>query len=78
MNPPEIKVALITGANTGIGKEIARQLGLLSSTEKIYLACRNESKAQAKHGQRLLCSGEFTRCHNYNPFSSEPPSHLAH
>jgi NAD(P)-dependent dehydrogenase (short-subunit alcohol dehydrogenase family) len=47
MNPPEIKVALITGANTGIGKEIARQLGLLRSTEKIYLACRNESKAQA-------------------------------
>ncbi len=47
MNPPEIKVALITGANTGIGKDVARQLGLLGSTEKIYLACRNESKAQA-------------------------------
>lgn len=47
MNPPEIKTALITGANTGIGKEVARQLGLFGSTEKIYLACRNESKAQA-------------------------------
>ena len=47
MNPFEIRVALITGANIGIGKEVTRQLGLLSGTTKVYLACRNEGNAQA-------------------------------
>lgn len=37
---------MITGANAGIGKETARQLALLDETEKIYLACRNRSKAE--------------------------------
>lgn len=41
------KSILITGANTGIGKDVARQLALLNGTEKIYLACRNEEKAKA-------------------------------
>lgn len=41
------KSILITGANGGIGKEAARQLALLASTEKIYLGCRNEEKAIA-------------------------------
>ena len=42
-----MKVALITGANAGIGKEVARQLGALETAEKIYLACRNEERATA-------------------------------
>lgn len=42
-----IKTVLITGANSGLGKEAARQLALLDGTEKIYLACRNAVKAQA-------------------------------
>lgn len=43
------KSILITGANAGIGKETARQLALISGTEKIYLACRNKDRAhQAK------------------------------
>lgn len=38
---------LITGANGGLGKDTARQLALIQETEKIYLACRNETKAKA-------------------------------
>ena len=41
------KSIMITGANSGIGKDTARQLALLDSTEKVYLACRNETKAKA-------------------------------
>jgi NAD(P)-dependent dehydrogenase (short-subunit alcohol dehydrogenase family) len=41
------KSIMITGANAGIGKETARQLGLKKETQKIYLACRNETKAKA-------------------------------
>ena len=47
MSQQEIKSVLITGANGGIGKEVARQLALRPGAEKIYLACRNEQKAQA-------------------------------
>ncbi len=41
------KTIFITGANAGIGKDVARQLALLDSTEKIYLGCRNLIKAEA-------------------------------
>jgi NAD(P)-dependent dehydrogenase (short-subunit alcohol dehydrogenase family) len=46
MDHPRGRVALITGANAGIGKECARQLGLSGAYGKIILACRNESRAQ--------------------------------
>ena len=43
------KTALITGANVGIGKEVARQLALRPEFARIYLACRNMDRAtQAK------------------------------
>ena len=41
------KSILITGANGGLGKDAARQSALIKETEKIYLACRNETKAEA-------------------------------
>lgn len=41
------KRIIITGANSGIGMEVARQLAVLKDTEKVYLACRNADKALA-------------------------------
>ncbi|KAG2137894.1 uncharacterized protein EDB93DRAFT_1339186 [Suillus bovinus] len=39
------KVVLVTGANTGIGKETARVL--LTKNAKVYIACRDEAKGRA-------------------------------
>src|SRR5579872_841604 len=37
---------LITGANMGLGKEVARQLALKKETKKVILFCRNQAKAE--------------------------------
>jgi len=42
-----VKSVLITGANGGLGKECARQMALLSTTDRVYLACRSLEKANA-------------------------------
>src|SRR5208282_3792023 len=39
------KTVLITGANAGIGKDVARQLALRPEMTRIYLACRNRERA---------------------------------
>jgi len=41
------KTVLITGANAGLGKEVARQLALRPEFARIYLACRNKDRAIA-------------------------------
>ncbi|MFT2628578.1 SDR family NAD(P)-dependent oxidoreductase, partial [Escherichia coli] len=38
---------MITGANAGLGKETARQLGLKKDTRKVILFCRNHARAEA-------------------------------
>ena len=38
---------LITGANAGLGKDVARQLALRPDVDCVYLACRDKVKAEA-------------------------------
>jgi len=45
MSELQERTALITGANGGIGKEVARQLALRPEVGRIYLACRNGDRA---------------------------------
>ena len=47
MNPRPNNGFLITGANTGLGKDVARQLAMRDDVDVIYLACRDEAKAHA-------------------------------
>jgi NAD(P)-dependent dehydrogenase (short-subunit alcohol dehydrogenase family) len=46
MTEQRAKSALITGANTGLGKDLARQLALREDFDRIYLGCRNPEKAE--------------------------------
>ena len=55
------KTVLITGANVGIGKDVARQLASRPETARIYLACRNQDRAatakadlEAETGRRIF------------------------
>src|SRR5271154_3969290 len=55
------KTVLITGANAGIGKDVARQLALCPEIARVYLACRNKDRAttakaelEAKTGRSIF------------------------
>jgi NAD(P)-dependent dehydrogenase (short-subunit alcohol dehydrogenase family) len=47
MTAASSKAVLITGANVGLGKEVARQLALVDDFDRIYLACRNTDKGRS-------------------------------
>lgn len=51
------KTALITGANSGIGKDVARQLALRPEMARIYLACRNEERARTAKAELEVKTG---------------------
>ena len=51
------KTALITGANVGLGKEIARQLALRPEFARIYLACRNRDRATTAKAELEAATG---------------------
>jgi NAD(P)-dependent dehydrogenase (short-subunit alcohol dehydrogenase family) len=48
---------LITGANAGLGKEVARQLALRPDIDCIYLACRDKAKAEAAQADLQRITG---------------------
>jgi len=57
MNTPPETTVLITGANAGIGKEVARQLAARPDTARIYLACRNHDRAKVAKAELEAGSG---------------------
>jgi NAD(P)-dependent dehydrogenase (short-subunit alcohol dehydrogenase family) len=48
---------LITGANSGIGKEVARQFAERAAFDTVYLACRNPAKAEAARAELEQVTG---------------------
>jgi NAD(P)-dependent dehydrogenase (short-subunit alcohol dehydrogenase family) len=48
---------LITGANVGLGKDVARQLAMRPETARIYLACRNQDRAMTARAELETATG---------------------
>jgi NAD(P)-dependent dehydrogenase (short-subunit alcohol dehydrogenase family) len=51
------KTVLITGANAGIGKDVARQLASRPEIGRIYLACRNRDRATTAKAELEAATG---------------------
>ncbi len=51
------KTVLITGANAGIGKDVARQLASRPEIGRIYLACRNRDRATTAKSELEAATG---------------------
>src|SRR5271168_5224352 len=52
------KTVLITGANAGIGQDVARQLALRPEIARIYLACRNQARATTAKAELEAVTGQ--------------------
>jgi NAD(P)-dependent dehydrogenase (short-subunit alcohol dehydrogenase family) len=57
MGDAATRSVMITGANAGIGKELARQLGSRPEIERVVLACRNPVRAQAARAELTAATG---------------------
>jgi NAD(P)-dependent dehydrogenase (short-subunit alcohol dehydrogenase family) len=57
MSTPPTKTVLVTGANTGIGKDVARQMAQRPETAHVYLACRNQDRATAAKAELEATTG---------------------
>jgi NAD(P)-dependent dehydrogenase (short-subunit alcohol dehydrogenase family) len=58
LNQMSSGAVLVTGANTGLGKEVARQLAKLGEYNRIYLACRNPGRARAARADLQRMTGK--------------------
>ncbi|KAF8299219.1 NAD(P)-binding protein [Clavulina sp. PMI_390] len=58
------RVAIVTGANTGIGLETAKHLSSMGAT--VILACRNVEKGDAARSEILAAVGERTKANPNN------------
>lgn len=52
-----VKSVLITGANAGLGREVARQLAAHDEIGRVVLACRNGAKAEAARAELASSTG---------------------
>jgi NAD(P)-dependent dehydrogenase (short-subunit alcohol dehydrogenase family) len=57
MGDATTRSVIITGASAGIGKELARQLGLRPEIERVVLACRNPTRAQSARAELEAATG---------------------
>jgi NAD(P)-dependent dehydrogenase (short-subunit alcohol dehydrogenase family) len=57
MSALQEKTVVVTGANAGIGKDVARQLALRPEIARIYLACRNAGRASAAKADLEAATG---------------------
>ena len=48
---------LITGANAGLGKDVARQLAMRADVDSVYLACRDAARAEAARADLERATG---------------------
>ncbi|KAL3287846.1 hypothetical protein HHI36_002304 [Cryptolaemus montrouzieri] len=64
------KVVIITGANTGIGKETANELAQRGA--KVYMACRNIEKCEEARQEIVLnCKNKYVYCRKCDLASME-------